>query len=179
VVSWHNTQLHRTYLTVCSRSLRHVDYLRTSFKNLLTDSGIRKDTTIDTELIKLTWRGFCLSSTACRPLVVHIRIRVTVTHARQVDDRQCTTSGWSDNNNNNVEEVAEELPQQPALRRKSIDSKSTKDSMYSYFQAREENIEEYSAETASIIAMIMCHLNDNMAAIWAEKKPTTLYKHIV
>ena len=40
-----------------------------------------------------------------------------------------------DNNNNNVEEVAEELPLPPALRRSSRASKSTQDSVYSYLNS--------------------------------------------
>ena len=74
-----------------------------------------------------------------------------------------------DNNNNNVEEVAEELPQPPALRRSSRASKSNHDSIYSYLQAREENIEEYSVENAPVIATIMCQIYEKMAAMSREE----------
>ena len=74
-----------------------------------------------------------------------------------------------DNNNNNVEEVAEELPPPPALRRSSRASKSTQDSVYSYLQAREENIEEYSTENAPAIAIIMCQIHEKTAAMSGEE----------
>ena len=72
-------------------------------------------------------------------------------------------------NNNYVEEVADEQPLQPAPRRSSRASKLSQDSIYIYFQAREENTEEYSDETAPVIAMIMCHINDKMAAMSGEE----------
>jgi hypothetical protein len=85
------------------------------------------------------------------------------------EEEQTVDNVYETDNNNDVEEVADEQLQQPALRRSNRVSKSSQDSIYSYLQARDENTEEYSGENVPVIAMIKCHINEKMAAMSGEE----------